>query len=229
MSAAPDAQALAARLTEAGLEPAAVDALLAAGQPFSAPAGTALFRPGDACQGFILLASGTIRVSLIGESGRQTVLYRVRPGQLCLQSFQHLIDGAPYAAEGAAETEVSGAIVPPPAFHRLMGESAPARRLMLSQVAERFGLLLDAVEGAAFRPLDQRLARALLERAAETTAEITHAALAAEIGASREGVSRRLERWAEAGLVRGEGRGRLAITDRAALARLAEGEPLTSR
>lgn len=220
MSAAGD---LAAPLEAAGLEPEAAADLLAAGRPFSAPAGAAVFRPGDVCPGFIVLAEGVIRVSLTAENGRQAVLYRVRPGELCLQSFQHLIDGAPYGAEGIAETPVRGVIVSPPAFHRLMGDSAPARRLAMRQVADRFGLLLGAVEDVAFRPMDQRLARALLARAEGGAAEITHAMLAAEIGASREGVSRRLERWTEAGLIRAEGRGRIALRDRAGLARLAEG------
>lgn len=50
-----------------------------------APAGAVLFRPNDACDCFIVVRKGAIRVSMTGVGGREIVLYRVTPGEICLQ------------------------------------------------------------------------------------------------------------------------------------------------
>ncbi len=59
----------------------------ASSAPMSVPRGAVLFRPEDPCQGFVLVRSGSIKVSLTAENGREIVLYRVRPGEICLQTF----------------------------------------------------------------------------------------------------------------------------------------------
>jgi CRP/FNR family transcriptional regulator, anaerobic regulatory protein len=41
------------------------------------PRGVVLFPPGDQCIRFLLIASGTVRVQRIAESGREIELYRV--------------------------------------------------------------------------------------------------------------------------------------------------------
>jgi CRP/FNR family transcriptional regulator len=72
------------------------------------------------------------------------------------------------------------------------------------------------LEQVAFAPIENRLARALLELAEGDVVHATHADLAARIWSAREVVSRQLERWAAAGLVRTE-RGRIICTDLFAL------------
>ena len=76
------------------------------------PRGTVLFRPDDACTGFVVDHEGSDRLSLMAENGREIVLYRVRPGDVCLQTFGCLVDHAPYSAEGVAETDLAIEIVP---------------------------------------------------------------------------------------------------------------------
>lgn len=58
--------------------------------PMRVPAGTVLFRPQEPCRGFLALRSGSIKVSLTSASGREIVLYRVHPGEICLQTFAEL-------------------------------------------------------------------------------------------------------------------------------------------
>jgi CRP/FNR family transcriptional regulator len=79
----------------------------------SLPKGSRVFAPGEPCPGFVLLDSGTIRVSLAAENGREVVLYRVQPGDVCLQTFSCLINHTTYRAEGVAETDLSGTLLPP--------------------------------------------------------------------------------------------------------------------
>jgi CRP/FNR family transcriptional regulator len=47
-----------------------------------------------------------------GENGREIVLYRVAPGDVCLQTFSALVHGAPYTAQGMAETDLEIEILP---------------------------------------------------------------------------------------------------------------------
>ena len=75
--------------------------------PQNIPKGTTLFRAGDPCPGFVVLSEGTIRVTMSAANGREVVLYRVRPGDVCLQTFSCLIDGRSSSAEGVAETDLS--------------------------------------------------------------------------------------------------------------------------
>lgn len=51
---------------------------------FSMPKGTEVFAPGQSCQGYLLLSHGVVRVQSVSREGREAVLYRVRPGQVCI-------------------------------------------------------------------------------------------------------------------------------------------------
>jgi CRP/FNR family transcriptional regulator len=200
-----------------------VAAVLADAAPFAAPAGTTLFRPGDVCPGYILLAAGRIRVALVGASGREATLYRVGPGELCVQTFQCLVEHIPYSAFGTAESDLDGVLMRQSVFERRLAESGPFRRFLLDQVARRFQSLTEAVELTAFTPIPVRLAAALLSRAEGDAVALTHAALAADIGTAREVVSRQLERFAKRGLVTLD-RHRIRLLDPRGLRRVAEGE-----
>lgn len=213
----------AERLEAVGVPRDVVAAVLADAAPFKAPAGTNLFRPGDVCPGYILLGDGRIRVALVGASGREATLYRVGPGELCVQTFQCLVEHIPYTAFGTAETDLDGVILRQGDFDRRLAASDAFRRFLLSQVARRFQSLTEAVELTAFTPIPVRLAAALLSRAEGDAVALTHAALAAEIGTAREVVSRQLERFAKGGLVALD-RHRIRLLDRRGLRRVAEGE-----
>lgn len=89
--------------------------------PLIKQAGDILFAPGARCPGFVIVDQGTIRVSLTAANGREVVLYRVDPGDVCLQTFGCLIHGREYSAEGVAETDVRGRIVPAEALSQAAG------------------------------------------------------------------------------------------------------------
>lgn len=200
-----------------------VDAALRSGaHVVHAPAGAVLFRPDDPCRGFIALTKGAIKVGLSSASGREIVLYRVHPGEICLQTFSCLVQDKAYAAEGVAEEDVEALIVPPAGFQRLMQDDDRFRAAVLNSVAARFADFEQVVETLAFAGLEARVAGALLRLAdAEGVVLATHEALAAEIGSAREAVSRQLGLFARQGLV-ALARGRVEIRRRDALSRLSD-------
>ena len=185
------------------------------------PRGTVLFRPDDACGGFVVVHEGSIKVSLTAENGREITLYRVRPGEVCLQTFGCLVNGSRYSAEAVSETEVVLEVVPAGEFHRLVAEDAPFREKLFAAVAARFADLERLVEDVALTSLDARLARALLRLADdEDMVHATHEVLAVEIGSARAAVSRQLAALARDGLVELT-RGHIRLADAAALKVLA--------
>jgi len=190
-------------------------------RPFRAPAGAVLFRPGEACPGFVLLARGSIRLDLVAEDGHQLLLYRVGPGEACALSVACLFSGEALSAEGVAETDLDGAMLPPDAFRRHAEADAAFRAALFAGFGARMGALLARIEELSFRSVDRRLAALLLARGAPEVA-MTQERMAAEIGTAREVVTRRLGALARAGRV-ALSRGGARVLDRAALEEIARG------
>ena len=186
------------------------------------PAGTVLFRPEAECSGFVVVHAGSIKVSLTAENGREIVLYRVRPGGICLQTFGCLVNGSRYSAEGVAETDLDLEVIPVGEFRRRVAEDAPFREQLFSAVAARFADLERLVEDVALSSVAERLARALLRLAADgTVIDATHEALAIEIGSARAVISRQLGAFQRDGLIEIT-RGHIALRNRARLHELAQ-------
>lgn len=193
-------------------------------QPLSCPAGTVLFRPGEDCPGFVRLTSGTLRVTLTAPNGREVVLYRVGPGDVCLQTFACLTEGRSYAAQGTAETAIIAEVLPHTLFRAELAHNDAFRSEVLSAVARRFADYERLVEDVALTGFDARLARVLLRlEASDGRITITHEALAAETASGRAFVSRRLREFARMGLIE-QGRGWLIVRNQDDLVRIAAEE-----
>lgn len=187
----------------------------------SKPSGEFLFHPGDECPGFVVVRSGCIRVSIASEGGREIVLYRVRPGEVCLQTFSCLIDGRRYQAEGVVEDDLDGELIAPAEFSRRMAGDEEFRQSVLSAVAHRFADFEHVVEMLAFAGLEQRVCEAVVNLAGDCDRlAITHDAIAVEIGSAREAVSRQISALGREGVIEAR-RGEIRILDRGRLERLA--------
>ena len=184
---------------------------------FTAQKGTVLFSPGQDCPGFLVLKQGSIKVTLTGSSGREVVLYRVRPGEVCLQTFSCLIKDQTYAAEGIVESDLAGDLIPAAQFQQQLEQDSYFRNDVLTSVALRFAEYQELIEDVALTAFDARLAKVLLRLAdSEGVVHATHAALAAETASGRAYVSRRLAAFARQHLVEQRGDG-IKITGQAAL------------
>lgn len=185
------------------------------------PRGSVVFRPGDSVQGYALVLSGRIDVSLTGATGREIMLYSVAPGQSCIQTTLGLLAGDDYSAEAVAFIETELVLVPRSLFLSLVDRSSAFRALVFAAFADRMQTMMQLLEKVAFQKVETRLAERLLQLAPEDgTIRMTHADLAGQVGSAREVVSRRLESWARSGWV-SVGRGTITVQDRAALSALA--------
>lgn len=190
--------------------------------PVSMPAGAILFRPGDACSLYLLLTAGTVRVQLFARDGHQIVLYRVRRGESCVLTTSCLLAHERYAAEGIAETEISGLGIGPNLFDALLGGSPAFRAAVFADFGQRLADLMVLLDEVAFRRIDARLADWLLSAMDREgpTLRHTHRAIAAELGTAREVVSRQLKELERQGLL-ATARGRIELRDAPGLRQIA--------
>ena len=190
-------------------------------RPLKCDAGTILFRPEDECPGFVIVKAGSIRVSLTAANGREIILYRVQPGDVCLQTFSCLIEGRAYSAEGVVETDLDAEVISPADFRAQLASDVEFRESVFRAVAHRFADFEQLVEDVALSGFDRRLARALLRLAgSQDEVQATHESLAVETGSGRAVVSRQLGEFSRQALV-SLSRGQIRLLNRARLEMLA--------
>lgn len=201
------------------LPAAELDGLLAQALPLSLPAGAVVFDESQACQGFPLILSGSLRVIKSAPSGRELQLYRVSPGESCILTSSCLLGNSRYQARGIAEQPLEMVLLPAPLFHQLLGRHDAFREYVFHLFSDRLTDLMHLVSAVAFQKLDQRLAALLIAK--PSPLYTTHQALADELGSAREMVSRLLKGFAEQGWVR-LAREQIEVIDARALKRFAD-------
>ncbi len=183
------------------------------------PAGQPVFHSGDACNQFLLVLEGSVRVQKLSESGREIVLYRVESGQSCILTTACLLGNSPYQAEAFTETAVRAVAIPAPAFERALDDSKQLRSFVFNGYGQRLTELLMLIDAISFGRLDCRLASRLL-KAEGSPVRTTHQQRASELGTAREVISRTLKEFERHNWVK-LGRGSIDLIEPQALKELA--------
>ena len=197
------------------------DALDLAGavQALSFKAGDTLFAPGRACEGFIVIESGHVKVMVTAANGRQVVLYHLAGGQSCIVTTACLMAHAHYEAEALAETDGVALVLGKAMFERLLNGSPRFRAYVFQGFAGRLGDVLGIMQVMMDKRIDCRLAALLAGAGAEL--KLTQQAIAQELGTAREVISRHLKEFEQRGWITVK-RGRVAVLQPAALSTFAE-------
>jgi CRP/FNR family transcriptional regulator len=188
------------------------------------PAQATIFSAGDACSAFAVLAGGTVRVFTIGETGREITLYRFTRGESCILTASCILSTQQFPAIAVVEEPAEAFSVSSHVFQEWIDAYEPWRTYVFQLLAQRLSSVMSVIEEVAFRRMDVRIAELLLRQGVAAGANVhrTHQQIAAELGTSREVVSRILADFAAAELVQ-LGRGSITLLDRAGLARRAVG------
>ncbi|OOZ38844.1 Crp/Fnr family transcriptional regulator [Solemya pervernicosa gill symbiont] len=190
-------------------------------QPVTIAAGQTLFREGDACQNYLLVIDGSVRVQKLSESGREIVLYRVESGETCILTTSCLLSHCDYNAEAITETAVEAIALPQSTFDQALTASDQFRDFVFDAFGSRIAGLVTLIDAVAFGRMDIRLAQLLLEMTpTEGTITTTHQLLARELGTAREVISRLLKEFERHGWV-ALSRGHVSLLDRSELIKLA--------
>lgn len=181
------------------------------------PAGKDIFVEGDRADGIALLLSGVVRVYKIGETGREITLYRFGHGESCILTANAILSRQSFPAIATVEQDAEAVMVPAPVFREWVARHDLWRDFVFNLLSQRLVSVMAIVDEVAFRRMDSRVAGLLAQRGRTNPhIRITHQAIAAELGSSREVISRILEDFAAQGIIR-MSRGAIDILDAGAL------------
>ena len=184
------------------------------------PAGHDVFLEGDQVEAIALLISGIVRVYKIGETGREITLYRFGNGQSCILTANAILSKKTFPAIATVEKEAEAVMIPAAIFRDWVVRYDMWREFVFDLLSQRLSSVMAIVDEIAFRRMDARVASLLLARVRmQNPLRITHQEIAAELGSSREVISRLLEDFSERGLIR-SGRGEIEVLDKEGLASL---------
>ncbi len=181
------------------------------------PAGRDVFVEGDDVGAIALLISGVVRVYKIGETGREITLYRFGNGQSCILTANAILSQKTFPAVATVEKDAEAVMIPADKFRAWVGRYNLWREFVFVLLSHRLSSVMELVEEVVFSRMDARLASLLLDRSrSQNPIRITHQVIAAELGSSREVISRLLEDFTARGWVR-VGRGEVEILDQEGL------------
>jgi CRP/FNR family transcriptional regulator, cyclic AMP receptor protein len=214
----PSAQAALRESYLSVLPPEGLEQLLAEAIRLDVPAGGVLYREGESPR-LALVLGGLIRVYLTSPDGRQVTVRYARRGEVL---------GTPVAVGGAVDAGAqalvdSSLVVLNVRTLREIGQrDARVAWAVAEEVTRRLFAVLEAFAGTAFGTVRQRVARHVLDlaaerqRGAELLAPVSQQELADAVGTVREVVARALRELRDAGLVQTT-RGGVLVVDPAGL------------
>ena len=190
--------------------------LARAGSRSTLAAGTELFRAGDPCEEIGVLLRGRARLWRLTPEGHVLALRLCGPGEILGQ--MSALDGGAHSVGATAAEEVELLRIPAASFRALLQRKSDAAIRLAQALAQRVRELSDELEAMKYSSIGARLLRVLHALAAgRRELHLTHQALAEQVGATRENVSRVLGELRDRGVLR-LGRGRIEVLDHAALA-----------
>lgn len=173
---------------------------------------------GNACAHLPLILAGNARVYKLSDEGRPITLYRIPPGESCILTASCILSDRAFPAFAEAETDVEALVIPSALFREWFGQFDAWRTYVLDLLSRRLATMIELVEEVAFHRVDERLAAYLLDAGAPEIVR-THEQIAADLGTSREVVSRILKDFEHHGWV-ALARGMIHLHDAAALAHM---------
>ncbi len=161
-----------------------------------------IFSEGDEIDTIALLLSGVVRVYKIAETGREITLYRFGTGEACILTANAILSRQTFPAIATVEEDTEALLIPAEVFRVWVAKYPVCRDFVFSLLAQRLSIVMEVVNEVAFRRMDARVAAWILQHGQSySVLHTTHQALAAELGSSREVVSRILEEFAAQGAV----------------------------
>ena len=178
------------------------------------PPGQHICMEGSHCSSLALVLSGTARVYKLGESGKEITLYRVEAGESCVLTLSCIASGKSFPAFAISETDVEAIVIPTSKVRSWMEQQPSWRDYAWNLIASRLADVISLVDEITFKRMDERLAHYLKQQRQQhgERLTITHQQIAADLGTSREVISRLLKDLQQRGELR-LGRGQIVLTN----------------
>lgn len=181
--------------------------------------GQPLYYSENECLGVVIVKSGTIRVYITSEEGREITLYRMEIGDTCILSASCVLKTIDFDVSVDAETDCDIIQISPIAFQKVATENVYAELFSYQLATERFSDVMWSMQQILFTSFDKRLATFLLDESIKNNSPVikmTHEQIAKYLGSAREVVSRMLKYFSKEGYV-SLSRGGITILDKTKL------------
>lgn len=177
------------------------------------PARHDVFLEGDRVEAIALIISGVVRVYKVGETGREITLYRFGNGSSCILSANAILSQKTFPAIATVEQDAEAVMIPSDTFRDWVRRYDLWREFVFDLLSQRLSKVMEVIDEVAFHRMDRRVASLILKQAnVQNPLKITHQEIAAELGSSREVISRLLEDFVSDGSIR-SGRGLIEVLD----------------
>lgn len=186
------------------------------------PKGTNI-HDGNECSGVIFVRSGSLRLYMMSDNGKEITLYRLHKGDMCMLSASCVLKTITFDVFVDAEENSECYIISGSAFAEVSDRNPQIRIFALETAVSRFSDVMWVMQQILFMSMDRRLAIFLSDESARTNSDtiiLTHEQIARYIGSAREVVSRMLKYFAGEGIVEVSRKG-IKILDKNRLRQLA--------
>jgi CRP/FNR family transcriptional regulator, anaerobic regulatory protein len=164
----------------------------------AAAAGANFVEAGEQCPGIVLMLRGSVAM-MLRRGSRSILVHRLRAGDICPVAVSCLLSGKPCPVTARAEIDSRALVVSAGVFDQLLSRHAEFRRFVFDRIGSFQGRVVELVDDLVFGNLERRLVKRLLEESGSPPS--THQRLAADLGTSREVISRTLKMLGRRGLV----------------------------
>lgn len=198
------------------------DNLLRSTQWVGFPKGKTIHDGGE-CTGVIFIKSGSLRIYILSEDGKEITLYRLFAGDICILSASCVLNSLTFDVFIDAEEESECVIVGGCAFAELTEKNEEAKIFALEAALMRFSDVMWVMQQILFMSFDRRLAIFLLDEVSkngEDVIRLTHEQIAKYMGSAREVVSRMLKYFSGEKIIESS-RGGVKIIDKKKLRQIA--------
>ena len=171
---------------------------------------------GEKCTGIILMKSGSLRLYILSEDGKEITLYRIFPGEMCMLSASCVLETVTFDVFVDSEENSDCVVIGGCIFEDLTRRMSEVKIFALQTALSRFSDVMWVMQQILFMSMDKRLAIFLLDESSKRGSEVimlTHEQIAKYMGSAREVVSRMLKYFSSEGLVE-VSRGGIRITDK---------------
>ena len=177
---------------------------------------------GTECSGVIFVRSGSLRLYMMSEEGKDITLYRLHRGDMCMLSASCVLSAVTFDVFVDAEEDSECCVIGGAAFAAVSERNPCVKIFALETAVGRFSDVMWVMQQILFMSMDRRLAIFLSDESARTrsdTISLTHGQIARYMGSAREVVSRVLKYFAGEGIVE-VSRGGIKIIDKKRLRKL---------
>lgn len=160
-------------------------------------AGEIIIETGQIVKYIPVLIHGSVKVFREDDTGKELLIYYINPGEGCALTFTCCMQENPSEVRAAAEEDAELLLIPAGKMDEWMGKYPTWKTFVLKTIRTRFKELLQTIDQIAFKNLDERLLRYLIDKSKSNGSRIlnlSHQQIADDLATSRVVVSRLLKK-----------------------------------